>query len=173
MVAQEFFYGSFSGIAISLCLGVCAIQCAYLILHRPSIKIFDEGICITNPLRKITVGWDKVQDITAHYTMSIQVDGRVINAWAAPAPGRYHSRRIHPSEIKGLGIDSGGSIRPGESPRSHSGVAFYFANTRYKSFNDAGTINGCPTENSFNTSGLAIVIASAVIGTLLIVQHLY
>jgi hypothetical protein len=60
--------------------------------------------------------------------------------WAAQTPGRYHSRTIHSSEIKGLQLD--GFIRPGESPRTDSGVATYLCRTRLAAFRDRGRSDG-------------------------------
>jgi hypothetical protein len=142
-----------------------------LILHRPKVELFDEGIRITNPFDQITVGWQLVESIEAKYTMSIQVADKVIYAWAAPAPGRYHSRTIHPSEIKGMDIGADGVIRPGDSPRTHSGAAAYLANLRFKSFRDSGSTNGCDSSVVVNKNALVILIASCVMGIVFNIYH--
>jgi hypothetical protein len=110
----------------------CAL--AYLFFIHPRIKLFDEGIEITNPFLKYTIGWTHVSEIEARYCMSVLVNGKNIYAWAAPAPGRYHSRNLHASEIKGLKVGLSTLIRPGESPRSHSGVASHLAKLRLEKF---------------------------------------
>jgi hypothetical protein len=113
----------------------------YTVLHRPSIEIFDEGIRIHNPLSTIIVGWQDVDVIEAKYTAFLQLrDGEKISIWCAQTPGRYHSRTIHPSEMKGIQL--GGFIRPGESPRTDSGVATYLCRTRLAAFRANGMSNG-------------------------------
>jgi hypothetical protein len=110
-------------------------------LHRPSIEIFDEGIRISNPLTTIIIGWQDVDVVEAKYTAFLQLrNGVKVSMWAAQAPGRYHSRTIHSSEVKGLQLD--GFIRPGESPRTDSGVATYLCRTRLAAFRDRGRSDG-------------------------------
>lgn len=112
----------------------------YVVLHRPSIEIFDEGIRIHNPVSTIIVGWQDVDVIEAKYTAFLQLrDGEKISIWCAQTPGRYHSRTIHPSEMKGIQLH--GFIRPGESPRTDSGVATYLCRTRLAAFRANGMSN--------------------------------
>lgn len=105
----------------------------FLALHRPAIEIFDEGVRIRNPLSTVTVGWHDVDVIEAKYTAFLQLrNGQKISIWCAQAPGRYHSRTIHSSEVKGMQVD--GFIRPGESPRTDSGIATYLCRIRLANF---------------------------------------
>jgi len=171
MVIQTFFTSDAHGCIIAASWGIFAATLTYLILHRPKVELFDEGIRITNPFDQITVGWQRVESIEAKYTMSIQVGYKVIYAWAAPAPGRYHSRTIHPSEIKGMDIGSSGLIRPGDSPRTHSGAAAYLAIMRLKSFRDAGSTNGCDSSVIRNKNGTLVLITSCVLGIVFNFYH--
>jgi hypothetical protein len=138
---------------------IFVLACAYLLFIHPKVEIFDEGVCITNPLQRITVGWQNVDAIEARYTMSISVNGKSIYAWAAPAPGRYHARTIHPSEVKGMDIGFDGQIRPGESPRSDSGQASYIAILRRKAFQE-GALVGCESSVEVNYIGASVAIGS-------------
>ena len=88
--------------------------------------------------------------------MYISVDGEKINAWAAQAPGRYHSRTVHATEIRGLQIPDTNSMRAGESPRSHSGVAVALARIRLDAFDKNQTI-GARYSSNFNRNGLAVL----------------
>jgi len=142
--------------------GTFIMSGTYLLFVHPKVEIFDEGITITNPLQKITVGWQRVETIDAKYTMSIQVGGKVIYAWAAPAPSRYHSRSVHSADIKGMDIGFEGEIRAGESPRSQSGQASYIAKLRLKEFETSG-IEGCEGSLEINYIGAAVLIGSLVI----------
>lgn len=130
---------------------------AYLIFMRPKVILFDEGITIVNPFITVTAGWHMVEAIDAKYTMSILVGDKTIYAWAAPAPSRYHSRSIHESDIRGLGIENSGMIRPGESPRSHSGAATYLARRRFSEFQSKGII-GAQGSVEINNAGITILL---------------
>jgi hypothetical protein len=138
----------------------------YIILHRPCVEIFDEGIRISNPLSTILIGWQDVDVVEAKYTAFLQLrNGVKVSMWAAQAPGRYHSRTIHSSEVKGLQLD--GFIRPGESPRTDSGVATYLCRTRLAAFRDRGRSDGLSylhlREDALIFSFLANVLAIAAL----------
>jgi len=143
------------------------LTASYLLFIHPKIEIFDEGIRITNPLQRITVGWHRVESIEARYTMSIHVGSKVIRAWAAPAPSRYHSRNVHSSDIKGMDLGVEDQIRTAESPRSQSGQASYIAKLRLKEFQSAGT-EGCASAVTINYLG-----ASGLIGSLILALIFY
>lgn len=150
------------GDLIAIAWGSFVLISDYLLFIHPTVTIFDEGIIITNPLQTITVGWHRVESIDARYTMSITVGGKVIYAWAAPAPGRYHSRTLHESEVKGMDIGFNGEIRPGESPRSDSGQVSYIAKLRLKNFEELD-IEGCESDVTTNYLGAGLLIGSLAI----------
>jgi len=150
----------------------CAASClAYLIFIRPKVTLFDEGITITNPFVEVTAGWQEVEEIEARYCMSIVLDQRQIYAWAAPAPGRHHSRTVHRSEVRGLKLSDGDLIRPGESPRTHSGVATQLAKLRLENFHKSASTQGCESKVTFNTAGVVVLVMSICVGLLLNAIH--
>jgi hypothetical protein len=135
----------------------------YQILFRPKIVFFDEGITISNPVKELTFGWDQVDSIEARYSMSVVVQGKTIYAWAAPAPSRYHARNIHPSELRGLKVGSEGTLRPGESPRSDSGVAKHIAQMRLDNFVEK-RILGVESSIRYDFVGISITVVSLMLG---------
>jgi hypothetical protein len=145
-------------------------QGIYITLHRPSIEIFDEGVRINNPLSTEIVGWQDVDVVEAKYTAFLQLrDGRKVSIWCAQAPGRYHSRSVHSSEVKGLQLD--GFIRPGESPRTDSGVATYLCRMRLAAFRSRGGNDGLSYLH-LRENALATLIAANVVAIIaLIIFH--
>jgi hypothetical protein len=162
LVVQTIARGSIKADLIAIAWGTFILSGAYLLFVRPKVEVFDEGITITNPLQKITVGWQGVETIEARYAMSIQVGGKIIYAWAAPAPSRYHSRGVHPSEVRGMDIGFNGEIRAGESPRSDSGQASYIAKLRLKEFEASG-VKGCESSLEINYRGALLMIGSLIV----------
>jgi hypothetical protein len=164
--AQSFFLESIESFnaTLSWCLLICYLF--HLGFIRAKVTIFDEGITITNPLRETTVGWDQVQEINVKYSMYVTVGGEKIHAWAAQAPGRYHSRTVHATEIRGLQIPDTNSMRAGESPRSHSGVAVALARIRLDAFAKNQSV-GATYVSEFNGKGLIALVALSTIATLL------
>lgn len=135
---------------------------AFLLFIRPKVTFYDEGIVITNPLHEFTVGWGEVDSIEARYTMYLVIGTRKIHAWAAPAPGRYHARTIHPNEIKGMRISNPENMRPGESPRTHSGVATHLARLRYDAFH-RGDFNSAIATERFDLNAIIVMAGLFVI----------
>ena len=140
ITAQSFFVETLDSFNATLSWSLLICYLFHLGFIRAKVTIFDEGITITNPLRETTVGWDQVQEISVKFSMYISVGGEKIYAWAAQAPGRYHSRTVHATEVRGLQIPDTNSMRAGESPRSHSGVAVALARIRHDAFAKSQTV---------------------------------
>jgi len=166
ITAQSFLVETVESFIATLSWSLLICYLFHLGFIRPKVTIFDEGITITNPLRETTVGWDQVQEISAKFSMYVSVGGEKIYAWAAQAPGRYHSRTVHATEIRGLQIPDTNNMRAGESPRSHSGVAVALARIRLDSFVKSQTV-GANYRSEFNRSGLVILVALFVTAILL------
>ena len=142
---------------------VCAIF--FQIFLHPAVIFYDEGVEIINPLSRHLIGWQEVEEIETRYTMSIITHDRKgkkgkIQAFAAPAPGRYHSRTIHQSEMRGLNMKENNIIRAGDSPRTNSGAAAAIARSRIDQFHRFSTQPTIGYEFSFNSGA---IIANAVI----------
>lgn len=167
IIGQSFFSEAPRGIAITIAWSLVISYIFHLNFIRPKVTFFDEGIRITNPLKEITVGWDQVEDISARYSMYIQVGGKKIYAWAAQAPGRYHSRTVHASEIRGLKIPDLHNMRPGESPRTHSGQALALARIRFDAFHGNSNRGTCAYRSDLNRNGIATLITLFVIASAL------
>lgn len=137
---------------------VIASFTAHLIFVRPKIVFYDEGLRITNPFNEILIGWHEVQDIDNRFSLSVMVDNQKIHAWAAPAPSRYGSRGIHPSEIKGLNFENQSSIRAADSPRSLSGAAAILARNRFAAFKESEKFERIQREQTFNSVGVIFLL---------------
>lgn len=156
-------------LTLAWCIFVGSIT--YLVIHRPSIEIFDEGIKLTNPLITRQWGWNEVDEIETKYAMAIHSNGRVTYSFAAPAPSRYHSRSLHEGELRGMKIAESGSIRPGDSPRSHSGVAAYLARTRLMQFRASNSLIGLKSVTELNKGGISVMAVSGFVALLLSLYH--
>jgi hypothetical protein len=143
----------------TLSWALVASYTAYLIFIRPKVFFFDEGLQITNPFNQIMVGWHDVEDIDNRFSLSILVAGERHHAWAAPAPGRYAARGVHPTELKGLQFENQQSIRAADSPRSLSGAAALLARRRYDHFFTQQHQPRIEKQLTFNTAGVISFLA--------------
>jgi hypothetical protein len=149
---------------------IACVIAAYLIFIRPKVEIFDEGVIVTNPFTSISIGWHKVVDIDVRYALTIVTPAKRITSWAAVAPGRYHARTVHASELKGYKLSNQVQIRPGESPRTSSGEAAQLCRLRFEAF-DPETPNKMETQVRVNAfSGTALILCT--IGAL-VIQNLH
>jgi hypothetical protein len=110
------------------------ILASHLIFIRPKLVVGDEGVLVVNPFRRYLLKWDVVLDIDTRFAVTFVTVDRRISAWAATAPGRYHGRTIHPSELKGLNLGGREHIQPGDSPRTSSGQAAAICRARLEQF---------------------------------------
>ena len=152
-------YGLLGGLP-SITWGLFACSLFYLIFLHPKVIYCDEGIVIVNPMQSITLGWDEISLIDSKFTMYVihQSSGTKYHAFAAQAPGRYHIRNVHPTEIRGMKLNDSGSIKAGESPRSNSGIAIAIARTRFENFHQGNNIQGLNFSIIPNKLGASIVL---------------
>lgn len=157
------------GAATAAAILVCTS--AHLMFWRPKVEIGEDGILLVNPLRTIRIGWQLVEDIDTRYALTVVVAGKKFSAWAATAPGRYHARSIHASELKGIDTVDG-AIRPGDSPRTLSGAAAFVARQRLLAHRAAATGDQpIDIKLDVNWVGLGLLLASTV--ALSVFQYLH
>ena len=152
-------YGFLGGLP-SITWGLFFCSFFYLIFIHPKVIYSDEGLVIINPMQNITLGWNEVSLIDSRFTMYVihQSSGAKYHAFAAQAPGRYHIRNVHPTEIRGMQLNDSGSIKAGVSPRSNSGIAIAIARTRFENFHQRGNIQGLKFSITFNRLGASITL---------------
>lgn len=171
MTAQTAAEGDGSGALLTGAWGVAVSFGAYLLFVRPKVVVFDEGITIVNPLVTETFGWQEVEAVEARYTMYVEAQGRIVHAWAAPAPGRYHSRTVHREDIRGTQLGRTPLMRAGESPRTHSGVATHLARQRQTAFTRRPPATRVTHVRRRNDAGLLLLLGSVAAAVLLGTLH--
>lgn len=127
----------------------------YLVFVRPKVELSPTGIRIVNLMSEVTIGWQDVRSIDTRYSLAVRTDDRLVYAVAAPAPGRYHARTVHQAELRGLDLPSTDQLRPGDSPRAHSGVAAQIARRYWREYQAAQPAVSQPTVGRSRT-GLPI-----------------
>ena len=141
---SSFYQGGATTEITSFLVALFVLICIYILLVRPKVLFCDEGVVITNPLEEFSIGWADVINMDTRWAFSIQTKEFTVSAWAATVSGR-HGRSIHHTQIKGLNIDHGGSMRTADSPNSDSGAVAYRARVHLKRFQESGTHQSLPT----------------------------
>lgn len=165
-------YGLSGGLP-SIAWGLVISTFFYITFIHPKIIFYDEGLTIVNPLHTITLGWHEIGEIDARYTMYVihRPSGQKVHAFAAQAPGRYHSRTVHPNEVKGMRVGDSGMIRAGESPRSDSGAATAIARARMEQFTRFNTQGSIAFRTEFNKR--TALIGASLIAIALVAQVIH
>jgi hypothetical protein len=120
---------------LSALAALCCGTLIYRIIHKPRLEIADEGVKIINPLSTVFLPWSEVINIETQFALTFYTAERKVSSWAAIAPGRYHHRSIHPTEVKGVIPRDSRLLRASDSPRTDSGAAAYIARMRWEKFN--------------------------------------
>jgi hypothetical protein len=167
---QVLFFGDGTWVA-QLGLIATTATLSWLCFIRPEILIYDEGITVVNPFITATVGWDAVDSIETKYAFTIETSGARVVAWAAPAPGRYHGRNLHASELKGINYDKDFGLRPGDSPKSQSGAAAHVARTRLSNFRKDRNAVFVKRSGRLNHVGIALTCLSLALVALGYILH--
>jgi hypothetical protein len=134
MSVETWLESDFAASAATTLWSLFFILAAHLIFIRPKLVVADEGVLVVNPFRSYLLNWEVVLDIDTRYALTFVTRDRRISAWAATAPGRYHGRTIHPSELKGLHLGDREHIQPGDSPRTSSGQAAAICRAKLEQF---------------------------------------
>jgi len=160
-LVQVVFYGDGQWFT-QITLIVASLAIVWILFIHPKVEIFDEGITVVNPFITATIGWAEVDEIETRFALTIYSGQAKVVAFAAPAPGRYQARTIHKSEFRGVSQDKDFGVRPGDSPRTHSGAAAHIARTKLQQFRSAGG-QSAKRIGRFNVAGTAVLLASAIL----------
>jgi hypothetical protein len=96
---------------------------AWLLYIRPSVTLTDGFVEIRNPLRTHRVPWGDIVDVESRFALTVKTaDGRVIRAWAAPAPGARQALSTRREDVSRAPGD-GQTRRPSDAEGTHSGDA--------------------------------------------------
>lgn len=115
----------------------------WLLLWSPSVTVAPSGVTIRNLLRTNDVTWPAIQRIDTRFALTLYTSAGSIVAWSAPAPSRFAALRSTRSELSRLpeSTYSAGSIRPGDIPKSDSGLAALYVRRYYEQLRDAGYLD--------------------------------
>ncbi len=157
-----------SKIASSL-VALFALISIYIFLVRPKIVFGDEGMIIVNPLHEYTIAWSDVLMIDTRWALTVETTEFKVYAWAATASGRKR-RSIHHTEVRGLDIDQGGSIRTADSPFTDSGAAAFRLRAKLKKFQEGKIEQSLATskQSQFQLFSLALIALGAAIAITLL-----
>jgi len=143
----------------------------YVILHRPSLSISEDGLKIVNPFDSWQIGWDEIQDLDTKFVLNVETRDAIIPVWVATGPARSRHEKLTPGDIRGMGFDGMSSISVGESPKSDSGIATYLIRQGIKDHIAKGSLLRHGTSREVHTKTNFLLILTLSSATLLSFIH--
>ena len=128
-----------------------AAYAVWILFWSPSVTIAPSGVVVRNLLRSFDISWPSIQRVDTKFALTLYTRTRKIVAWSAPQPGRFEAMRTSRTEIQFLPESSygvGDSIRPGDLPRSASGLAALYVRRYWDQLRDDGHLDSCVVEGT-------------------------
>ena len=135
-VSAEGWLDARPGLGIAVLLA-CAAVALYI---RPSVVVEEDRVQLRNVTHRVTVGYDRVVLVDTRWALELRTDdGRIVSAWAAPAPGALMARRTRPEDLEKLppSTYTMGSARVGDRPGSASGDAALLVRKAWSEWTEA------------------------------------
>lgn len=57
---------------------------AWAVFWNPRVSLADDGVTIVNLARTVRIPWDRIEDVSARWSLVVRADGRDWTVWAAP-----------------------------------------------------------------------------------------
>lgn len=115
----------------------------WALFWMPAVEVLEHAVIIRNPLSTWTVPWPAIQRIDTKWALTLFTERGRIEAWAAPASGRYTVFTLGPNDTKvSESARVAGAIRPGDTLSSESGAAANHIRRHWEQLRDDGLLDG-------------------------------
>ncbi len=141
----------------------------------PAVEVLEHEVLVRNPLSTWHVPWPAIERIDTKWALTLYTPRGKIEAWAAPASGRYTVFTLGPEDTRvSETARLAGSIRPGDTLSSESGAAANQIRRHWEQLRDDGLLDG-PVEpgslhrtpNKRTIALLAVLVALSLLGLVL------
>jgi len=147
---------------------VAACYWVWLLFWYPRIVIEPGGVEVRNPFRTFHVSWPAITDVDTRWALTIRTAGRRVEAWSAPASGRY-AAGVRAAEVRGVPVERRDGMvvvaRPSDLPSSSSGLAGLVIRRTWESIREQGWLDSGAVEGSgvrVRTPAWPLVVAIAL-----------
>jgi len=144
---------------------------AVVLFWLPRIDVLEHGVVVRNPLSTWHVPWPAIQIVDTKYALTITTPLKRIEAWAAPASGRFTVFRLGPDDTRvSESARVAGSIRPGDTLSSESGAAANHIRRHWELLRDDGLLDGALEPGSlrrtWHIATIAVLTSLSALGLL-------
>lgn len=108
----------------------------------PRVDVLEDEVIVRNPLSTWHVPWPEIQRIDTKWALTLLTNRVRIEAWAAPASGRFTVFTLGPDDTRVTETARlAGSIRPGDTLSSQSGAAAHHIRRHWENLRDDGLLD--------------------------------
>lgn len=141
----------------------------------PAVEVLEHEVTVRNPLSTWHVPWPAIERIDTKWALTLYTPRGRIEAWAAPASGRYTVFTLGPEDTRvSETARLAGSIRPGDTLSSESGAAANQIRRHWEQLRDDGLLD-VPLEpgslrrtpNTRTIAVLSVLVALSLLGLVL------
>jgi hypothetical protein len=116
---------------------------AVVLFWIPRVDVFEHAVIVRNPLNTWRIPWQAIQIVDTKYALTLTTPAGRIEAWAAPASGRFTVFTLNPEDTRvSESARIAGSIRPGDTLSSESGAAANHIRRHWEELRDDGLLDG-------------------------------
>ncbi|WP_439565959.1 PH domain-containing protein [Microcella sp.] len=142
---------------------------------KPAVEVLEHEVTVRNPLSTWHVPWPAIERIDTKWALTLYTPRGRIEAWAAPASGRYTVFTLGPEDTRvSETARLAGSIRPGDTLSSESGAAANQIRRHWEQLRDDGLLD-VPLEpgslrrtpNTRTIAVLSVLVALSLLGLVL------
>lgn len=147
-------------------LGAAAIVAMY---WSPSVDVTEAEVTVRNPLSTWHVPWGTIARIDTKFSLTLYTAGPRIEAWAAPASGRFTVFTLSPEDTKVTeSARVAGAIRPGDTLNSESGAAANHIRRHWEELRDDGLLDtmGGEPQREWHRGTIIVLALLALAGVL-------
>lgn len=134
--------GDIAGLLRSGSWLVLMVAAVWALYWMPRVEVLEHAVIVRNPLSTWHVPWPAIQRIDTKWALTLYTEHSRVEAWAAPASGRYTVFRLGPDDVKvSESARLAGSIRPGDTLSSESGAAANHIRRHWEELRDDGLLD--------------------------------
>jgi len=154
---------------------VLMVVVVWALYWMPRVEVLEHAVVVRNPLTTWHVPWAAIQRIDTKWTLTLYTEKQRVEAWAAPASGRYTVFRLGPDDVKVTeSARVAGAIRPGDTLSSESGAAANHIRRHWEQLRDDGLLDTGVEPGSLRRTlnTRTVVVLSALVALSLLGQLL-
>ncbi|SDH06524.1 PH domain-containing protein [Microbacterium pygmaeum] len=117
---------------------------AWALFWRPSLRVQEHGITVSNVLRTYFVPWPAIERIDTRFSLTLFTAAGKVPVWAAPAPGRHRTLGLARQDFDGVGESARGAhggLRPADAVSTPSGNLAQLIRGHWERLRDSGMLD--------------------------------